>query len=131
MTGQEIDAMPAGVELDALVAEALGAPCGHAKTTWHRAFYPDTGTYAGYNVEICDICDQADPESWPAYSTDIAAAWPLVERYGMIIAAPHGENCSCKGRPWRASRRGGTLAEGETAPLAICRAALKAAGRSA
>lgn len=67
----------------------------------------------------------------PHYSTDIAAAWEVVERlradhgdYSVIVCWAH------ETQQWVCSDFDSMTWEGagETAPLAICRAALKAVG---
>jgi hypothetical protein len=75
--------------------------------------------------------DEAKRTTDPPSSTDIAAAWPLVERYKMTVAPPLPIT-----RPlWEAYPFGmdhrDWLGAGDTAPLAICRAALKAAAIAA
>ena len=92
----------AGRDLDALVAlRVLG----------YAGFYPD-----GRGVE-----------QWPAYSTDIGAAWEVVERVHSL------DEChllclmrSIRGS-WNASFLfGGPSHTADTAPLAVCLAALAA-----
>lgn len=58
----------------------------------------------------------------PAYSTDIAAAWEVAEK-ARAIKLENREPDGLKG--WRCSYNG-FLGVGDTAPLAICQAALKA-----
>jgi hypothetical protein len=57
----------------------------------------------------------------PDYSTDIAAAWPLVEKLNLTVEPWKGI--------WKVTRwdrdGSGRFALGETAPEAICRAALE------
>jgi hypothetical protein len=61
----------------------------------------------------------------PHYSTDLSAAWQLVERIrepGHAFHLSRFDPCI-----WLATfRDDGYAAQAETAPLAICRAALKA-----
>lgn len=68
----------------------------------------------------------------PHYTTDIAAAWQVVEALralGFDIDVSAGVNCrlawECTIAP-RPNTDGFYVGEGSTAPLAICRAALKA-----
>lgn len=109
--------MNAGRELDALVAEKVFG----WEVDWAVPTYP--------TVDMKRISD--DPVavglrtgSIPPYSTDIAAAWQV------------GESLSAKGHWFEIRRRPdggywaafgeGMSAEADTAPLAICLAALKA-----
>lgn len=75
----------------------------------------------------------------PFYSTDIAAAWEVVERTGLQIeiqspGAPcNGDEYENDSDNWRVECRlkssdRSSFAEATTAPLAICLAALKAVG---
>ena len=135
-----IDEMPAGREIDALIEKYVFnkmPKCG--------CFADDTynGECVGAdNASDCLLAEQklkkqkeipGDCKYWrtkepESYSTDIAAAWSVVEkmhsknfylryfydgRYGCYFTEPPRE-----------------VAYGETAPLAICRAALKAVGAS-
>ena len=123
----DIDNLPAGRELDALIAE--------------KVFGSPKPTVAFDNVHICSpdgvwawIATKADGSDFDwrpllPYSRDIAAAWEVVEKmrnYCFTIGnLPSGY--------WNASFHGTVDVVGsdtaETAPLAICRAALKAVTR--
>ena len=98
------DELEAGYELDALVAEKV---MGLVK-----------GSFGWINS------DTAIPIALPLYSTDIAAAWEVVERFKDWDwkLYSHGEGESF------VIYKDGTHYEATapTAPLAICRAALKA-----
>jgi hypothetical protein len=64
----------------------------------------------------------------PRYSTDIAAAWEVVLKFGATISGPHDDGtwiCSCGPR-----HRYSTV-NATSAPLAICLAVLKAGARGA
>jgi hypothetical protein len=97
--------------------------------------------------EMSGFTGKADAERWiasvcPAYSTDIAAAWEVVEKvwatlpktgYGTFRALLHRRDPDgrwiCEFAPnahgdWRTH----ATAEADTAPLAICLAALRAVG---
>lgn len=66
----------------------------------------------------------------PFYSTDIAAAWQVVERL-LATFPPFVLWCNAKytiAQIWDADDNEIANERGETAPLAICRAALKAVG---
>jgi ABA sandwich protein len=128
--------LAAGRELDALVAEKVmgwitfvsdyGAP---------TSYYADPQT--GRNVHWEKPNGIIKPFS---PSTDIAAAWEVVEQcftiipvhqrqFGLNVVAgldPHPADT--RRMVWRCTLRHGTGGEAETAPLAICRAALKAVG---
>ena len=109
MTGRRgmtaIDEMPAGRELDALVAEKVMG--------WDH--YP------------------SKHEIVPAYSTDIAAAWEVVEKmrsddWWAQIAQDNTDIWDAKlwrGEPDRWFPTMETYGNAPTAPLAICRATLK------
>lgn len=136
-----IDELKAGRELDALVAEKVmgwevcnserGAP---PRKTW------DKNTIA----MSCPI---------PHYSTDIAAAWEVLCKFkrnnpwecGDILLvwgnygedgapkAPHGQICYPQKLAWLCrieNEKGEYVGIAESAPLAICLAALKAVGVS-
>jgi hypothetical protein len=131
-----IDEMPAGREMDALVYECVfgrekrwrfvnGEPC---------QLYGEHGFGAiGYQ-----------PYGIPLYSTNIAAAWEVVERMrstngltltqgrGATIAkfSPYGYPIvdGPEGIAGRRSSLKEQVKNGNTAPLAICRAALRAVG---
>lgn len=110
-----IDELQAGRELDALIATRIfnqSPPDGFAQSghEWRRVHQVSIDTY--FVVE-----------SWPErYSTDIAAAWKVVEQIEKTIYLYR-----IKSGRWK-FRIGSYLAtvEADTAPLAICRAALKA-----
>ena len=130
----DIDKMEAGRELDALVAEKVMGlePCDKWELFRH-------GGLSGPEW-IHDVC-QEDHTCYPkenpsAYSTDIAAAWKVVERLcelpsvGIIIKAypkwneKHERNFLYEYVATFPDL--GLQAVADTAPLAICRAALKA-----
>jgi hypothetical protein len=104
--------MQAGRELDALVAEKVFS-----------------FTLASHSAEEdLWVHEPNDILSWPlpTYSTDIAAAWEVVEKFGegsnftLIEAFPGQWACTI-----------GTVKQGKmypTVPLAICHAALKVVG---
>ena len=115
----------AGHELDALIAEKV---MGFAVKLWphtDRLFVAERGN--GTQILL------------PAYSTDIAAAWEVVEKLGERFHARlltpfirSGDNHYwCGFTPLGMTGFNGRPdyeAVAETAPLAICRAALKAVG---
>jgi hypothetical protein len=104
--------LPAGRELDALVAEKVMGIC--VSTGWED-IYP---VVAG----VTCVTNPIRP-----YSTDIAAAWEVVEK----ALAPKGYNVGplYEGNGWWVVQDAGCgmeIAIAETAPLAICLAALNA-----
>jgi hypothetical protein len=59
----------------------------------------------------------APPELYPDYSTDISEAWKVVEKL-------HDFDINRRHVFWLCSFKGKEPMQGDTAPLAICRAAL-------
>ena len=121
-----VDEMEAGPELDALIAEKV--------MEWTGVHYR-----AGYSDEECTSPSGLygkGPDGRvflsKSYSTDIAAAWPVLEKINnafgiMILVLPDGRTEVQRMRP--RSLEGFTekiTVSADTAPLAICRAALKA-----
>lgn len=135
--------MTAGRELDALVAENVMGWKPHRLKT-------------GRSVPECTVCGDAfhfhfteanmhgvywceprkGPGEIPPYSSDIEAAWPLVEKFRMDVQSPGapqngGEYLNETGE-WEVEffRDDGKtdFVNAPTAPLAICLAALKAKG---
>lgn len=145
LTREQILAMPAGRELDALVAiHVMGEP--------EQCLHSTVRTIAGSLVE-CVTCNQrfgqtslVVAQSWPPpFSSYIASAWKVVEK--ILESAPPMDRNSDSGpwfsvdspwgdrKHWYAGWRDhvqyegeGMIhelhAKGETAPLSICRAAL-------
>jgi len=121
----------AGRELDALVAEKVmgwtvcrDASCGGCEATvllmedgWRVRAPLDQGGW---------------PLGWWTPSTDIAAAWEVVEKlrvlgFNVSVSCAHGMR-TWDVRGWKADNTGRFIAHAETAPLAICLAALDALG---
>ena len=125
-----VDEMPAGREMDALVAEKVmgQVPCDR----WHL-LHP----FAGY---IKDDGGFPHAECYPAamgpcaYSTLISAAWEVVPVMGRHQPFPQYLEVANRfsDAEWVAKVFEGCVmvaeAYADTAPLAICRAALKAVG---
>jgi hypothetical protein len=128
--------MQAGRELDALVAHKVFGlfPCPH----WSRDIYDSRS----WNSDNCDCkpwsksYDAEYPDFKP-YSTNIAAAWEVVEKldrrfWPEIRRIDDGSwCCEIVGRgdtPAQVSPGPLALEYAPTAPLAICLAALKAVG---
>jgi hypothetical protein len=134
----DIDLMPAGREMDALVAEkVMGEPKPIIVDDWDSVFSrwldgcPIESPKEAW-LEAC-LYEHGDTQEWipRPFSTDIAAAWQVMEKLKDKFFCGI-EFC---GDCWQASmqeREGGLdYVEGnaDTAPIAICRVALKAMGR--
>lgn len=129
--------MTAGRECDALVAEKV---MGYTLSELSLPAYPkyklfdiESGEFSGYVKEV------------PHYSTDIADAWEVVERMPIPFKlekcwekayqiGPEGwsacwcTDADCEGCNENSRCTNGDDVWAETAPLAICRCALKVAG---
>lgn len=122
-----VDECLAGPEMDAAVAKALGL-----KVQWRLWIDEPQPIYlAGIYADAHD--DWAEHEDWRQvlpYSTDIAAAWELLPKmqsaYGILLAILHNM-AECKIMKDNKPIVGRAESE-EGAPLAICRAFLKANG---
>ena len=145
MRSAEIDALPTGRELDVLVAEKV---FGEAKPSGNPI---NTGSISG----IWNCFESWGGQAWTAefsrethdwcfvprpFSIDIAAAWEVVEKvWERIPKTPYGvyrfllnrydyngsyvcEFALDEQGDWRTH----SVGKADTAPLAICRAALKA-----
>ncbi len=119
--------LQAGPELDALIAEKVMGwkpNAKHPNLSGDGWWETENGGENGYLAVL------------PEFSTDIAAAWTVVEKMPRVLGHiyPSFDEESGKflhwcavvenSEPWSSARYG---AVGETAPLAICRAALRAA----
>lgn len=115
LTHEQIDAMPAGAAMDALVAEWVMG--------WERKPWTDPYDGLSYSHEFYSKERQRWLADNPkAYSSDIAAAWLVMEKaHGQdwLVQVDNDEG------EWHCYI-GGRSAIAETAPLAICRAALRA-----
>lgn len=122
--------LPAGRELDALVAEKVMqvsvCKCPSEGDLRISAFGVDSkGWFKG-----CERCRKEHPRR---YSEDIAAAWEVVEKLkgGFSLDTDHGKPASwCVNWIVVGETPKHVVAHGDTAPLAICLAALKAVGAS-
>lgn len=128
MTKEEIEQLPAGRELDALIAEALMG--------WSQK--DDSNGFQVYTPDRCLGWWRADQpklgDRQPCFSTDIAAAWQVVEKINKthyLNTAQYwiegGSNGGVLGfivafRQYKTYK--GEPAKADTMPLAICRAAL-------
>jgi hypothetical protein len=121
MTADEINALPAGPDMDLAVAKIIrGSVC--------RCWLCDNTLPDG-------SCRNCGGRPRPNYSADMAAAWAVAlwlrEQSGTVeFGMSNDENPSCyclvggvpAGDDW-------PMGTGDTMPLAICRAALIAKGR--
>ena len=119
-----IDELPAGRELDALVAERVMG--WHITDAIKKPGQDDYGVAPG-QVGVLWVVRVPD------YSTDIAAAWQVVERLIKLDAfvSLDYDFQNVDSEKWSVTfitRKAIDCESGETAPLAICRAALKAVG---
>ena len=114
------DAMPAGREMDALVAEKV-----MAQPVYHHAGSKDICHCKINGDDDITICEGPVKK----YSTDIAAAWEVAVHMHMIFAVRFAAGC-VEGDQWYCEIGAGPIFQGiaNIAPLAICRAALKAVG---
>lgn len=124
-------ALEAGRDLDALVAKRIFGAEMPMNTYPDRVYLPEF-------LRFYRAPGGAEAAGWPRgkpsttatppYSTDIAAAWLVVERSGsfMLYQATGGwvAQLGLRAKPYS----GTSEAWAETAPLAICRAALASVG---
>jgi hypothetical protein len=150
--------MKVGPELDAEVARALGtevlgmAPCSHEPECGVLEVGDRRNGVHERAVSLDSCCCPDDPAKkaryadgqeyfghlpWclkpvPPYSTEIAAAWLVVERIGgrfsLEWGGQHGWYCHMSAKGADGEWRYGDGVTCETAPEAICRAALAAVG---
>ena len=139
----QIDDMPAGRELDALVAEKV---MGWRITAWNdgepwgnREVFPPFEPINGIPAD-CDCISHSEAGEPPHYSTDIAAAWEVFQKVTDLGYIPAIAQCTsgwaCDFWTEEAADETGRVdyihkfrEYGQvSAPLAICRAALKVVG---
>lgn len=120
----EANELPAGRELDALIAsKVMGWPIVEGRTNDNGVISPCWTSYR----------DDVSLRPIPEYSADIAAAWQVVEKiaHNVKLTKYHrnGEPLfECVIDRIALSQMVSEIAD--TAPIAICRAALKAAAAS-
>lgn len=124
-----------GRELDRLLAERLGLPleppCPRYHTTDEAEYGRTSGTWSGWCFTCSEAIANVDREPL-RYSTDIAAAWTVVDHMRARALVDRALRLESAGVGYIAAfyshehplNRVGAFAHGETAPLAICRAAL-------
>lgn len=116
-TKEQVLAEPAGRQMDAWVSvHVFGQECFQSKSVF------GTDDFYIFNADASRVV--------PYYSTDIAAAWQVVEHMGAqsLPSLMQFPEVTPKWRCgfWNNSELGVHYTYGETAPLAICRAALLA-----
>ena len=120
MTKDEILKMPAGREMDALIAK-------HVMGTSPRIVKREYSS--GFELISQDWKEVVDRElaAMRHYSTDIAAAWQVVEKIPGAVSLQRMDS-GASWRAWYQPTPGSFSAwtQSETAPLAICHAALLA-----
>jgi hypothetical protein len=127
MNKDEIKNMPAGKEMDALIAiEVMGLP--------DRPMYGNSCAYCGsemwHGVERswCSVCEEWRYSAYKEYSDGIEEAWEVVEKLcnesGCDVVKVCKRDPELLRGEWSCNFGRGYEAFGDTAPLAICRAAL-------
>lgn len=113
---REIDKLEAGPELDALIAEkVMGcALVNHVTPAYSPTCGCENRAHRHYEERLDDLLN--------SFSTDMRAAWGVVEKLGDRFKWLENGFAACFAKPNDFT----IVAAGDTAPLAICRAALKA-----
>lgn len=145
---RNVDDMPAGREMDELIDKlvANGRHCRAEHKHFKDRFVFKWAPMENWSDWVKEQFEQGNYGEWkfcgPAYSVDIAAAWRVVEGVGLSIS-PAGLGKNGKPCYWYAGlpyiKESGeqigirdasnpTMGHAETAPLTICRAALKVVG---
>jgi hypothetical protein len=135
MKPEDIDKLEAGRELDILIAERIFGWVWVVATAWNARWLCEPDRYQTANpkwpkwdgstevlVRYPQQCEPDEHGYLPQYSSDIAAAWEVVEKMKAFSLGQRVDG-SWQCWWWQGVHMG---AHGETAPLAICRAALKA-----
>lgn len=133
----DIHTIPAGRELDAIVAEKVMGWVGREGELWTDGA---TGKVTKWGTDNCITLNDATTSFYFRPSTDIAAAFEVAEKIGLFKNCRHLHEDGVVVQEGLGFRRTGwewvveevlqpigentILARGETAPLAICRAAL-------
>lgn len=121
-----IENMPEGLELDILIAEKVMGEIKPTYTHEHdnisEIVYSEKENWCCYpEFDKGDICEWKPKP----FSSSILCAWEVVEKLRMFVL-PFGKTdwCSTNTRNYRGAFE--NIAVADTAPLAICRAALLA-----
>lgn len=119
MTREEILNMPAGREMDAMIAEKCMG--------WeYKETYRTMTWELPHKKVIALFSPEGIEKTPPHYSTNIAAAWEVVEKLKIFsINAPRSTKEFYSAWCWVIGY-GHENAQADTAPLAICRVALLA-----
>ena len=126
MTRDEILNMPAGREMDALIGEKIMGLHPNPKL----CPYCRATMWVGKNRSRCTDCNEWRYSPYKEYSSEIESAWEVVE--GLCNETGCDVVKVCKRDPellrgeWSCNFGRGFEAFGDTASLAICRAALLA-----
>lgn len=126
MTQFEIKNLPAGRGTDALIAEKV------LKLNTPNEDYPcpicGSEMWHGKDRARCSVCNEWRYSPYKEYSSDISAAWEVVEKLcdenGCDIVRVCKRDPELLRGEWSCNFGLGFEAFGETASLAICRAAL-------
>ena len=134
LTREQVEAMPAGMEMDLLIAPIAGWDHKHDISECEDCWY-DYCRNCGYEPR-CEGIDDTDCETPPPYSTDIAAAWEVVEKLmdegDVFLEWWQDGEWFVADKPMGVredaitARCDGKTTGKPSAPLAICRAALLA-----
>ena len=124
MNKDEIFNMPAGEQIDKLIAiKVLGYP----ELDLEDAPCPYCGNIMRFcgSRSWCSLCSEWRHSAYKKYSDEISSAWEIVEK---LTDGETPNDCELRTsvRGWRCDLYKG-YANAETAPLAICRAALLSA----
>lgn len=129
MNRDAIPNMPAGKEMDILVAEkVMGLSLQHLLPVYEEGSTDDG--LDGWSGFVCPRCrrpsDMLDEPCTKYYSTDIRAAWEVVEKfYSMRLDRySNGQEWRCYLVGARDGKDADARGVADTASLAICRAAL-------
>lgn len=123
-----IENIPEGEELDILIAKEIFGQTDfeHLEATWFECATSDgEDGYDGWECPRCHAIEGSGKKCVRNYSGNIATAWEVVEKLRMFVL-PFGKTdwCSTNIRNYRGAFE--NIAVADTAPLAICRAALLA-----
>ena len=119
MTNEEIDKLPAGQELDILIAErVMGWERLPERPNRQRGFATEEYQNLRWRLPNGEVTLDLD-----YFSTDISEAWQVVEKLYLHVG-PFGDYWYASDvHNWNDAR---IIVHAFTAPLAICRASLKA-----
>lgn len=125
MNKEEILKLPAGYDLDLLIAEKI---MGWKWFHHEEASYFRRNDYSDYLIIVDKTIGEMNVFNYPLtkYSLEINSAWEVVNK--LIYSGYRFDLNLVGGGVWMATfshpQNGGAKAEAESVPLAICRAAL-------